>query len=302
MNRTLVLGTALWLGLACAASCASGDKPRPGVRIGPPVDTGPSAPLPPPTLAKTPASAATPAPVCRPPSAARAFERRTGFTLSPEERTIMDDCPSRAWSKKVPLGRLCTKDDECDDGFCERGKCSAIWTCDARNGQRCETDDHCPKFSNTCIDGRCRFLLRSEFYERKQGIKLSLFDEVLMDTCPKRAWTHNVPKRRCTNDGQCGDGFCDQGRCVARWTCDAFYGEPCSGEYCGRIRPCINGRCRSCTAKSGCEWRTEGVGESNITCMEDEKIPGARMCEPSEVGSVPGGVGLPCESESPSTP
>jgi hypothetical protein len=301
MNRTLVLGTALWLGLACAASCASGDKPRPGVRIGPPVDTGPSAPLPPPTLAKTPASAATPAPVCRLPSEAKAFERRTGFTLSPEERTIMDECPPRAWSKNVPQ-RGCMKDDECGDGFCDQGKCSEIRTCHAQRGHRCETDHHC-EGQTACIDGRCRSLLRSEFYERRLGMKLSPLDKVLMETCPSRAWTHNVPKRRCTNDGQCGDGFCDQGRCVARWTCGIVeYGEPCNGQHC-LTRPCIDGRCRSCTPKSGCEWRTQEQGEGDITCMEDEDIPGARLCGPSgEPGSVPGGVLGPCESDSPSTP
>ena len=83
----------------------------------------------------------------------KAFEKTYGLRLSPEEKLIADDCPRRPWSKNVP-NRGCTKDDECGDGFCDRGQCSAIYTCSRDLGARCELDGQCPYLM--CIDGRCR--------------------------------------------------------------------------------------------------------------------------------------------------
>ncbi len=80
-------------------------------------------------------------------------EQRTGLTLSPEEKLIADTCPRRPLSKNVP-NRACTKDAECGDGFCDRGQCSAIYTCMQDLGSRCELDGQCPFLM--CIEGRCR--------------------------------------------------------------------------------------------------------------------------------------------------
>jgi hypothetical protein len=73
--------------------------------------------------------------------------------LSPIDKAIREDKPARPWSKNVPE-RSCTKDDECGDGFCDRGRCAAIWTHRERYGQRCESDRWCGGY--LCIDGRCR--------------------------------------------------------------------------------------------------------------------------------------------------
>jgi hypothetical protein len=286
LNRTIALGIAGLVLLACAASCASSGKPHPGVCVEHPVDTGPKAPLPPTDLTPTPASTTTPAPLCRPPSHAEAFEQRTGLKLSPVEKSIMDDCPPRAWSKNVPQ-RGCTKDDECGDGFCQKGECASILTCGASYGHRCEDEHHCAMQLSHCSDGRCRSWPISEIFERRLGITLSSLDKTVMDTCPERAWTHNVPKRRCTSDGQCGDGFCDRGRCAAKQTCDGDYGRACKDtDQCG-FYFCIDGRCRSCTSERECDWRREYPGEGNITCHADDFIPGSRRCSGS-MGSVPG--------------
>jgi hypothetical protein len=285
MNRTVVLGFAIWVGLASAASCASSDRPHPGVGAPHPMNASTNVPLP--ATAPALASASAQAPdLCRPPSHADAFEQRTGFKLSPVERAIMDDCPSRAWSKSVPK-HGCAKDDECGEGYCDQGQCALIWTCNRRYGQRCETDDHCDAPYTYCSEGRCRSLRDSEMLERALGGTLSSLDKTIIDTCPRRAWTHNVPKRRCTKDVQCGDGFCDRGRCVARWTCGTHYGLPCKDNDQCDSHPCINGRCRSCTSESDCDWKRGGKVETNITCIFDGVIPGAYGC----IGEVHTGLG-----------
>ncbi len=183
------------------------------------------------------------------------------------------------------------KDDECGDGFCNQGECGSIWTCDNRYGLRCESDDHCDITRNHCTDGRCRSLSRSETYERNTGLALSPLDKAVMDACPTRVWSRNVPRRRCTDDGQCGEGFCDRDRCAARWTCNFdYYGRNCKESHeCGKY-PCIAGRCRSCMVESECDWKRDTPGESDVTCREDSYIPGARECM-GEIGSALGGVG-----------
>ena len=52
---------------------------------------------------------------------------------------------------RVPK-RGCKKDDERGDGFCDRGRCAAIWTYTAQYGQPCEEN----YFDLPCIDGRFR--------------------------------------------------------------------------------------------------------------------------------------------------
>jgi hypothetical protein len=83
----------------------------------------------------------------------------SGFTRSPIDKAIAEDKPSRPWSKNVPE-RRCTKDEECGDGFCDRGRCAAIWTYMASYGQRCEWDRWCAGY--LCIDGRCRSCISDE--------------------------------------------------------------------------------------------------------------------------------------------
>jgi hypothetical protein len=139
---TLFLGLAAWVGLGSIASCSSSEEPSRGGRIEHPVDPGLKAPPPPPSLAPSPASTATSAPSVDHP----------GLKLSPLEMAIRGDCPERAWSKNVP-NRGCTGDDDCGDGFCDRGRCAPIWTCRGGYGQRCESNDWCA--FRPCVGGRC---------------------------------------------------------------------------------------------------------------------------------------------------
>ncbi len=71
----------------------------------------------------------------------------------PIDKAIAQDRPSKPWSKNVPKS-ACTKDDECGDGFCDRGHCAAIWTGDVSYGQRCRSNADCIVF--LCLEGRCR--------------------------------------------------------------------------------------------------------------------------------------------------
>ncbi len=52
-------------------------------------------------------------------------------------------------------------------------------------------------------------LSNSEYYELRRGLKPSPEDKAILDDCPERAWSKNVPNRACTFDNECGDGFCD---------------------------------------------------------------------------------------------
>jgi len=140
MNRTccriLVVGLAAWVGLAGLVSCVSADDAPVRGRVEHPAQV-------PVTLA----------PLEQPSSLADAVEPSSGFQRSPIDEAIAKDDPSRPWSKNVPT-RSCTNDDECGDGFCDRGRCAAIWTSSLRYGQRCDTNQWCGDLP--CIDGRCR--------------------------------------------------------------------------------------------------------------------------------------------------
>jgi hypothetical protein len=140
MNRTrfqlLVVGIAAWVALAGLVSCVSTDDAPARGRVEHP--------------AQMPV---TPAPSEHPSSLADADEPSSGFQRSPIDKAIAEDYPPRPWSKNVPT-RSCTNDGECGDGFCNRGRCAAIWTWGARYGQRCDTNVWCGTLP--CIDGRCR--------------------------------------------------------------------------------------------------------------------------------------------------
>ena len=84
---------------------------------------------------------------------------------------------------------------------------------------------------------------------------LSPLDWAIRDDCPPRPWSTNVPERACTEDSECGDGFCDRDHCAAIWTCE-YYGQRCYGPrsersgFCDGL--CLDGRCRSCLSDDEC--------------------------------------------------
>jgi hypothetical protein len=98
-------------------------------------------------------------------------------------------------------------------------------------------------------------------------------DQAIADDCPPRVWSQNVPDRDCSNDGECGDGFCDRGHCAAIWTCQAGFGQRCTRAvprhfgsvpfepFCVGI--CLDGRCRSCQSNAEC---AEEFGSGGIIC------------------------------------
>jgi hypothetical protein len=130
---------------------------------------------------------------------------------------------------------------------------------------------------------------RSDYYEKYWRIKLSPLDKAILDDCPERAWSKNVPDRRCTKDDECGDGFCDRDRCAPFWTCDAWYGMRCEkNDHCG-TRPCIDGRCRSCVSDAECAWMHD---VQDPICTASPWIPGSRRCY-GDVGGEGDGIPWP---------
>jgi len=162
--RNLFVGLVSWAGLAGMAACSSSEEAPGGGRVAHPVTVNPGTSGLPGTAAPPPSTYNAPRPssawVTPPPEALRprvfnseGYARDVGLKPSPEDKAILDDCPERAWSMYVPK-RACTSDNECGDGFCDRDRCAAIWTCRERHGQRCEKDMQCP--GELCVDGRCR--------------------------------------------------------------------------------------------------------------------------------------------------
>ena len=97
--------------------------------------------------------------------------------------------------------------------------------------------------------------------------------KTLAEDDPARPWSKNVPKRRCKKDGECGDGFCDRGRCAAIWTYSAQYGQPCEGNF--GFHPCIDGRYRSCVSDAECAWSDLQDPKCGSDVFFD---PGGRKC------------------------
>lgn len=118
-------------------------------------------------------------------------------------------------------------------------------------------------------------------------------ENAILKDCPKRLWSKNVPKRACTADAECGDGFCDRGHCVEIWTCMA-YAQPCETdrECAGYL--CMDGRCRSCSSDVECK-RVHWVYDPK--CTPDTFIPGAQECH----GVVSGFGGRPAPWVPPSS-
>jgi hypothetical protein len=147
MNAThgkhVLVGLAAFVGLAGAAACLSSDDTPAGGRVVHPPRAS--------VLSAEQAQDGGP----------------SGEQFSPLDHAIANDCSAgfrsgnRPWSKNVP-DRDCTRDDECGDGFCDRGRCAAIRTCDDRYGQRCVNGLPAPnryghyRCWGICLDGRCR--------------------------------------------------------------------------------------------------------------------------------------------------
>jgi hypothetical protein len=132
----------------------------------------------------------------------------------------------------------------------------------------------------------------SDVNEPPSGFALSPIDKAIREDEPSRPWSKNVPERRCTKDDECGDGFCDRGRCAAIWTYHEGYGQRCEGDgSCGR-HLCIDGRCRSCVSDEECT-RTKSW-QSDPKCESVDKIPNARECF-GVAGSMHRGVIIPRE-------
>ena len=74
--------------------------------------------------------------------------------------------------------------------------------------------------------------------------------EHISGTPPARALSHHVPDRACSEERECGDGFCDRGRCAPIW--EVEYGQRCTMTcQCGPFL-CLEGRCRSCLHHTEC--------------------------------------------------
>ena len=120
------------------------------------------------------------------------------------------------------------------------------------------------------------------------GFERSPQDQAIANDHPSRPWSKNVPKRACTQDEQCGDGFCDRGRCAAIWSGSMSFGQRCGGDIgCGGYL-CLEDRCRSCVADDECK---EKIGVQDPRCGPSPWIPGAQKCLgliPSIVGSSVG--------------
>lgn len=112
-------------------------------------------------------------------------------------------------------------------------------------------------------------------------------DKAIAEDCPERALSKNVPKAACSTDQQCGDGFCDRGRCAAIWTCNVRYSKHCERDaQCGTRYLCIQGRCSSCISDSECMSTPNNL---NPSCVPYPTIPGAVGC----YGTTPHTMGVP---------
>jgi hypothetical protein len=158
--RILLVGFLAWVGFAGTVACVSTDDVPAGARVEHP-DQGAKS-QPPPTASKRVNSESS----AHTQPSSEMNEPPSRFTLSPIDKAIREDKPARRWSKSVPE-RSCTKDDECGDGFCDRGRCAAIWTWTLSLGQRCESDSWCGSY--LCIDGRCRSCASDEECTRTES-------------------------------------------------------------------------------------------------------------------------------------
>jgi hypothetical protein len=77
------------------------------------------------------------------------------------------------------------------------------------------------------------------------------------------ALSQRVPDRACREDRECGDGFCDRGRCAPIW--EDRYGQRCTMTcQCGPFL-CLEGRCRSCLHHTECVENGNSCGWYEVT-------------------------------------
>ena len=121
-------------------------------------------------------------------------------------------------------------------------------------------------------------------------------------SCRPRPWSTDVPDGACKADGECGDGFCDRGRCAAIWGANERYGQRCihgkpppigddPDDECSGI--CLDGRCRSCTSDAEC---IKARGNQYAKCMSHRNDHPGRICtidDPKMVPSIGPTVGSP---------
>lgn len=113
---------------------------------------------------------------------------------------------------------------------------------------------------------------------------VSALDQAILEDYPPRPWSKNVPSQTCSRDEECGDGFCDRGRCAAVWTAAGLLGQRCaSHERCVSYL-CIDGRCRSCVSDAEC---IDEPDNQDPVCISKPFVPGSRGC----VGVTPSGEG-----------
>jgi hypothetical protein len=249
------------------------------------------------------ASLSTPAP------APRSLPQTPGTARVPLESDIVDEFPARAWSKNVPE-RACTSDDECGDGFCDRDRCAAIWSW-STYGRKCDANHPCN--GRLCIAGRCRSCRHDAECVKDTGDMGRACDgpdntpkrpergcgilgfKAGIDPFSERGVSPKVPNRACKADSQCGDGFCDRGRCAVRLWSSYRYGWGCTtsldcpADSCLRALAglssqepcsayvCVEGRCRSCTSDAEC---IKELGGPTCGRFGDPKEPHGRSCGP----------------------
>jgi hypothetical protein len=80
---------------------------------------------------------------------------------------------------------------------------------------------------------------------------------------PSHALSQQVSDRVCREDSECGDGFCDRGRCAPIW--EDTYGQRCTMNcQCGSFL-CLWGRCRSCLHHAECIENGNVCGRGQIS-------------------------------------
>ena len=96
-----------------------------------------------------------------------------------------------------------------------------------------------------------------------QALPCGVRHEHIVGAPPWRALSQHVPDRACTEESDCGDGFCDRGRCAPVW--EEAYGQRCTMTcQCGPFL-CLEGRCRSCLHHAECVENGNSCAAYGIT-------------------------------------